>query len=234
MKLGLMQPYFFPYLGYIDLIYQTDLWIIFDKVQYIKGGWINRNRILHPGDEWWYITVPVKQHSYNIPICDVVIARNNRQWQTRILRQLEHYKKYAPYFQETTALVKKGIYSEDTSIARLNVNCLGIMCEYLEIDFHYQYFSEMQLNLGPIEGPGDWALRISEALGATEYVNPPGGVDLFDLDKFHSSGIKLTIRHLPPLEYQCSHYKFIPNLSIIDVLMWNAPEKVREHLEKHC
>jgi len=233
MKLGIMQPYFFPYLGYFDLINQTEEWIVFDTVQYIRHGWVNRNRVLHPKQGWQYVIVPVKKHSQSTLISETEIMNDGGKWREKIIGQLQHYKRRAPFFQEAMALVKGGVFSENTSIARLNVNCLSLVCEYLGIEFRYQYFSDMHLDLGPIDGPGDWALRISEAMGATEYINPLGGVGIFAPEKFHAAGIKRTIRQLPPMEYQCSPYEFIPNLSIIDVLMWNEPEKVREHLEKH-
>jgi hypothetical protein len=91
----------------------------------------------------------------------------------------------------------------------------------------------MDLNLDPISAPGDWALRISQALGAKEYVNPPGGEHLFDKDKFATSQIKLTIRNLPALIYPCPGYEYVPSLSIIDILMWNRPEDVKKHLDKY-
>lgn len=232
MKLGLTQPYFFPYLGYFDLIYQTDQWIVFDSVQYIRRGWGNRNRVLHQNQGWQYLVIPLKKHSRDTSIRDIEIVDDDK-WQDKIIGQLQHYKKHAPYFKQTMSIVEKGIVSDNVSLARLNVNCLSLVCQYLGIEFRYQYFSNMHLDLGPIDGPGDWALRVSEALGATEYVNPPGGVAIYDPEKFNAAGIKLTIRRLPPIEYECHRYEFIPHLSIIDVLMWNAPEKVRAHLEKH-
>jgi hypothetical protein len=91
----------------------------------------------------------------------------------------------------------------------------------------------MNLELETIEEPQDWALRICEALGVEEYVNPPGGVDIYDVKKFEESGIKLTIRYLPPMEYSCDGYEFIPSLSIVDLLMWNKPEEVKQYLDEH-
>jgi hypothetical protein len=119
------------------------------------------------------------------------------------------------------------------SISRLNVRALDKVCERLDIDFDYALFSEMDLEMGPVEGPGDWALRISEAVGADEYANLPGGIDLLDEQAFADSDIKLTIRHLPALHYTCAEYGFIPNLSIIDVLMWNEPEEIKAYLDAH-
>jgi len=227
-----MQPYFFPYLGYFDIINCVDKWIVFDTVQYIKGGWINRNRILHPKESWQYITVPVKKYSSNTAIKDVKIA-DEQNWKRRIIRQLQHYNKKAPHSYKTLALVEDCLALEESSISRLNAFILDKVCARLGIDFDYSFFSEMNLELDIVEGPGDWALRICEATGAEEYVNPPGGVDLFDEPKFRDRNIKLTIRNLPTFEYSCGKYEFIPNLSIIDLLMWNEPEAIKQHLDEH-
>ena len=84
--------------------------------------------------------------------------------------------------------------------------------------------------LEPVEEPGGWALRICEAMGSIEYVNPPGA-DFFNEEKFRESNIKLTIRNLPTFQYSCRGYEFIPNLSIIDLFMWNEPEKIKQYLD---
>ena len=232
MKLALMQPYFFPYLGYLDLIYQSDLFVIFDTAQYIRRGWVNRNRVLHQKQGWQYITVPVKKHSRDTSIQRIEIIDGDA-WREKILGQLQHYKRYAPFFPKVNELIKDSLYSEETSLARLNVKSLSLVCTYLEIPFNFKYFSELNVSLGPIEGPSDWALRLSEALGADEYINPPSGTALYDPSRFNARGIKLTIRHLPPMYYDCKNYEFIPSLSIIDVMMWNEPEKIRAYLELH-
>jgi hypothetical protein len=229
MKLGIMQPYFFPYLGYFELIRRTDEWIVFDTAQYIRHGWVNRNRVLHPKSGAQYIKVPIKHCVRETPIKEIEIADRD-ELRPRILGQIEHYKKRAPYYRETTALVDECLSGDEISLSRLNVSILDRLCRHLDIPFRCRVFSEMQLPLGPVEGPGDWALRISEALGAGEYVNPPGGVDLFDPRKFAASGIRLTLQKLIDFTYECRGYEFEPYLSIIDVLMWNPCEKVKEFL----
>ncbi len=233
MKLGLMQPYFFPYLGYFDLIYQTDVWIVFDTVQYTRRGWMNRNRILHPRSGWQYITVPVQKHPRDTPIKAIRIAQT-QPWREKILGQLGHYRRRAPFYHEVIALVKRCLWPDESSLARLNVRCLAAVCDYLDIPLQPRYLSEMNLELGVIREPDDWALQIALALGADEYVNPPGGKGLYDPQKYARAGVKLTIRNLPPLEYTSPGYEFIPNLSILDVLMWNEPARVRAHLEAHA
>ncbi len=228
MKLGIMQPYFFPYVGYFELIRQTDLWIVFDTAQYIRHGWINRNRILHPSSSWQYIIVPTESHAQKTPISDIRIASDPR-WRDRLFGQLRHYEKRATFYRSVLDLVSTCLVDPERSLCKLNVDSLAKVCEYLRIPFRYLLFSEMDLSLGPVEEPGDWALRISEALGATEYVNPPGGIDLFDRSKFDAAHIALTIQQPSNFIYECDGYQFEPNLSIIDVLMWNSPAMVNDY-----
>jgi len=163
MRLGIMQPYFLPYIGYFDLVYRTDRWVVFDTVQYIRHGWVNRNRILHPKKGWLYITVPTEKHSRDTPICEVRIREDGR-WRDKILGQLQHYKRKAPYFQSVYDLVASCMQDNGGSLAELNVSGLVRVCSYLGIPLNHSVFSRMDLELGPIEGPGDWALRISESM----------------------------------------------------------------------
>ncbi len=230
MILGIMQPYFFPYLGYFDLINYSDKWIVFDTVQYMKGGWVNRNRILFPQKQYGYITIPVKKHKLNIAIKDIEISKNFK-WCNNILAQLKHYKRKAPYFDDVYQLVEKSLEIEEYSLSRLNVKILEKVCQFIEIPFSYDYFSEMNLELGAINEAEDWALQISKVLKATEYVNAPGGIAIYNPLNFDTAGINLTIRQLPEFEYICKGYDFLPHLSIIDVLMWNKPADVKNYLD---
>jgi len=230
MKLGIMQPYFFPYLGYFELVFRCDLWIIFDTAQYIRHGWVNRNRILHPTTGWQYIIVPLRKHSRESTIREIETAPI-AEWRPRILGQLMHYRKTAPYFAATFALVEQALADSDTNLSRLNTRILGLVCAHLEIPWRNFTFSDMNLALGPVDGPGDWALRISEALGASAYLNPSGGEALFDRIAFNASGITLEIQPAFQFNYPSSHYQFEPRLSVIDALMWNHPEQIRAHFE---
>ena len=174
----------------------------------------------------------LKKYSRDTMIRDIEVSEDPMCRQ-RILGQIRHYKKKAPYFRETYQLVEECLVIKERSLSRLNVVILEKVCHYLGISFKYEYFSEMQLELGHVAGPGDWALRISEVLGAKEYVNPPGGTAIFDSLKFEAIDVKLTIRNLPPFEYTCRGYEFIPGMSIIDVLMWNPPNRVKNYLDEH-
>jgi len=232
MKLGIMQPYFFPYLGYFDLINCTDRWVVFDTAQYIRHGWVNRNRILHPTKGWQYVIVPVQKHSLRTTIEEVCISEAST-WRTKIVAQLAHYQKRAPHFKEVVPLVKECLDQEESHLSRLNAKILAKVCGYLDLKFNYRFFSEMKLDIPDVNGPGDWALHISKALGASEYVNAPGGEKIFDRQAFASCGIELTIRDLPPMAYACRGYQYEPNLSVIDALMWNTPEDIKAYLDNN-
>ena len=231
MTLGIMQPYFFPYLGYFDLINRVDQWIVFDTPQYMRHGWVNRNRILHPRDGWQYVVMPVKKHQQAAPINCIEIADFEASRQ-KVLGQLAHYRKRAPYFGDTFTLVERCLGRHAVLLAQLNVNTLGEVCRHLGIPWNVRVLSEMNLELGAIEDPGDWALRICERLNAASYLNPPGGAGLFDPSRFARSGIHLMIQ--PPLDftYSCRGRTFIPSLSIIDVLMWNPVDRIKAYLDR--
>ena len=105
MKVGIMQPYFFPYSGYFSLIKATETFILLDEVQFIRHGWIERNRILKPNEGWQYIHCPIEKHSRETRIRDIEI-RNQENWKNKILAQLIHYKKKAPYYNEVISLLE--------------------------------------------------------------------------------------------------------------------------------
>jgi hypothetical protein len=230
MKLGIMQPYFFPYLGYFSLINYVDKWIAFDQVQYIYHGWINRNRILHPsGNAWQYINVPLIKHSRNTQINQIQIF-NLSACKQRILSQLQHYKKKAPYFNETILLIEMCLTNDTTSLTELNVNILRKICSKIGISEKIEVYKELQIDAGPVNDPGDWALKISQKIGANEYVNPIGGIEIFDKNKFEDSGINLKFLNFKNPVYNQYNNEFIPGLSVIDVLMFNSIDNIKSML----
>ncbi|MBI1731271.1 MAG: WbqC family protein [Gammaproteobacteria bacterium] len=230
MRLGIMQPYFFPYLGYFELMARTDRWIVFDVVRYSPKTWMNRNRILHPTRGWQYVTVPVI-HAADMLIRDVRVVDRPAAAE-RILGQMDHYRvRRAPHFSEVRELVRGALLGGDSDLLRdVNVRALALTCACLGIDARLELLSGMDLALPEITAPGGWALEISSALGAAEYLNPPGGRELFDPEAFAARGIRLSFTELREFGYDSRPYPFIPHLSILDVLMWNEPQRVHEFL----
>lgn len=230
MKLGIMQPYFFPYLGYFALIRHTDRWVVFDTPQFIRHGWIERNRILKPVDGWQYIRVPLEKHKRETPINEIKI-KTNENWQEKIIAQLGHYKKIAPYFRQVIRFVKEAVNFDTEYISKLNINLLRLTCDYLGLEFEYSVFSELDVDFGAVNEPDEWALNISKALDANEYYNPPGGSDFFNKEKYERNNISLKFLKLNLKEYDQRRETFEPGLSIIDVMMFNPIERIREFLD---
>ena len=225
-----MLPYFFPYLGHFHLIGQVDVWAVFDTAQFIRRGWMNRNRILKPaGGGWQYVNVPVKHPSRGAVIKDVELSMDT-DWRSRLLRQLQHYRKKAPFFDEANDLVKSCIDNDETSLSRLNVRILAVLCASLGIPFQPVFLSETGADPGPSTSPGERILAIAANLGARSYLNPAGGAHLLDPVAFLSAGIKLEIQRYENLVYDTESYVFEPGLSIIDALMWNPIQELRDHL----
>jgi hypothetical protein len=233
MRVAIMQPYFFPYIGYFDLLHNVDLFVVYDTVQYIRRGWINRNRICQQGgDGWQYIIVPIQKAPQRTPVREINIS-SDAPWKERILGQLAHYERRAPFADETSAFVRDCFASEEASISRLDVTILARCAQLMNMSFEYRFCSELDTELDSTRSAEDRILDLCEFLGAREYVNLPGGVDLYEPDHFASRNIKLTFRHLPTFVYRTKPYEFVPNLSIIDLLMWKKPEDLHAYLDAH-
>ncbi|MET3918036.1 hypothetical protein ABID97_004818 [Variovorax sp. OAS795] len=217
-----MQPYFFPYLGYWQLIDAVDCFVLFDEAQYIKQGWVNRNRVLKQGGGWQYIQVPVAKHSTKTMICEVLIAPDN-DWQHRLLNKLAHYKAVAPHFAETIELVEACVRpGPERSIGALNARVVRLVCEALSIRSEIIVSSEHGFDYTDVAEAGDWALAHALQLGATEIINPLNGIALQTTDKLASHGIGLSALHPPTEVYAQGGESFEPALSIIDVMMFNG------------
>lgn len=231
MKVGIMQPYTFPYIGYFQLINYVDKWVVFDDTQYISKGWINRNRILHPDleKEWQYFTVPVKKHSRESRIKDVEI-NDNLEWRDEFIGKLTSYKKKAPFFVDTVEFIGDCISFKCSNLSEWVIYTLKSTCDYLGIPFNYSIFSQMEINPDNIEHPGQWALEIADAMDADEYINPPSGYRIFNENEFIERNIELRFIKPNLTPYIQRRGYFIPGLSIVDVLMWNDKDTIREML----
>lgn len=234
MKLAIMQPYFLPYLGYFSLIKHTNQFILLDKVQFIRHGWIERNRILKQDGGWIYIQVPIiKEYGRDTPI-DRISIDNQKDWKHKILAQLVHYKKIAPNYYKTIALLDSIFTIGFSTIVELNKASLDILCEYLGFKHDIQVYSEMNLTIEKPVAPDEWALNICKAIAnVDEYWNPPGGRDFFDRSKYENAGIRLHFQSLNLTPYFQGKDDFVSGLSIIDVLMFNSIEEINVMLDNY-
>lgn len=225
-----MQPYFFPYVGYYSLIKNTDKFILFDTVQFIRHGWIERNRILKPNEGWQYIQAPLLKHNRDVLIKELEI-KNTEPWREKLKAQLQHYKKRAPHYSDCIDVIDTCLAIETDSIVEVNYNILLHTSKYLGINFDCEIYSNMNLTIDEVNAPDEWALNISKVMGATEYINPPGGLEFFNEEKYSKNNIKLTF-----LGNNCPKYKqrregFEAGLSIIDIMMFNDVASINNMID---
>lgn len=233
MRAAIMQPYFFPYIGYWQLFFNCDVWVFFDSVQYNKKSWMNRNRILHPEPEkeYQYINVPIAKHKKGALIRDVQI-NNDELWKKKINGQLTLYRRLrAPYYEEVTGLIENIICNHGVRFMPLITRMADMLASYLEMKTKCLVSSDLDLGEGVGREADDWALDISRIIGADSYINPYGGAEIFNVDKYRACGID--IKFLRPVlkPYSQLPGKFVPGLSIIDVLMFNSKDMVCDMLK---
>jgi hypothetical protein len=232
-KLAIMQPYFLPYIGYFSLIKQTDDFILLDTVQFIRHGWIERNRILKQDSGWLYIKVPLEKHDRETLIKDITID-NSQDWKAKIMAQLQVYKKTAPNFDRVTQLLNALFAREYTDIVSLNKASLELVCSYLGISKKIDVFSKMNLDIEPPQTPDEWALNICRAIGGvSEYWNPPGGQAFFDRAKYEAAGIAMRYQTPVLQSYDQKRKEFESGLSIIDVMMFNSVGDINIMLDEY-
>lgn len=232
MKLAIMQPYFFPYIGYFSLIKHTDRFILLDTVQFIRHGWIERNRILKQNEGWLYIKVPLLNRHRDDLIKDVVID-NSFEWKKKILAQLIPYKKIAPNYFIVIDLINNIFANEYDSIVELNLAIIESICIYLKIDLDIKVFSKINLEIEEPKSPDEWALNICKSIGnVKEYWNPPGGQSFFNKKKYENSSIELKFQSINLESYDQKRNEFEIGLSIIDVMMFNSTEEINRMLDE--
>jgi len=231
MRLGIMQPYFFPYPGHFALIAHCDEWIVFDTSQYTPKSWMSRNRVLHPSAGANWISVPLANGSISIrtheaQVLDMIGTRDS------VLGKLSHCRRQAPFHAAVENLIRQtfALPAGDGSLVHLNVRGLDLVCAYLGLPFRRRVASELRLDLPVDLGPGEWALEICDRLGASEYLNPLGGRVLFDPAQYQRRGIGLNFLDWTGLDYPQGRYAPVRGLSILDALLWNPPEQVRAAL----
>jgi hypothetical protein len=233
MKLAIMQPYFFPYLGYFSLIKHTDKFILLDEVQFIRHGWIERNRVLKQNGGWLYIQVPIIKNEGRDTLIKNVIIDNSKAWKEKIFAQLATYKKIAPNYFPVMRMLKDVFENEFEDVTSLNKTTLQAVCQHLGSNPDIEVFSQMGLKIEEPKDPDEWALNIcKEIKEVNEYINPLGGQGLFENQKYENESIALKFQKFTISEYNQKREPFEPSLSIIDVMMFNSIEQIHEMLDK--
>lgn len=233
MKLGIMQPYFMPYIGYWQLMNAVDKYIIYDDVNYKKESWSNRNRILMRGKEngWGYITLPLNKASQNKKYNETFICEDNKNI-NKILKTIRASYSKAPFFDETYNLIEDILHQEEKQLAKFLKYSFEKINEYLGINTELIFSSDLKKdnNLKLAKK----LINICELMKANKYYSAMGGWDLYSKDEFAEHGIEfIFLKAKDSIKYKQFNNEFVPALSIIDVMMFNSVPEIQKMLDEY-
>jgi len=243
-----MQPYLFPYIGYFQAINEVDKYILYDDINFIKKAWINRNKHLLKNGDCTYFLIPLNKKSSFKKINEIEIIENNI-WKRRILKSIFFNYKKAKYFESVFPLIEDVINYPTNKLTEINYQSIKSVCDFLEINtviskdsFKYKDIEsklsndEINKNNFPDLMLHNWDRKVVRILGlcriekANIYINAIGGLNLYSKDDFSLNGIDLKFIKTKSIKYMQFSNDFVPNLSIIDVLMFNSKRDIKEML----
>ena len=228
---AVMQPYIFPYIGYFQLIEAVDTFVFYDDVNFIKQGWINRNKVLGTNGPITF-TIPLKAISSFKSIKDTEINESlYLKWRKKFLKTLEQSYSKAPYYKPTFELINDVLNINANNISELSIISIKKISDHLELDTEF-ILSSNEFNDSISLNRTERLLHICNSLKAERYINSMGGKELYTKEEFKKH--QITLKFLLPevqLYQQFDKTKFIPSLSIIDVLMFNSVQESRDLLK---
>jgi hypothetical protein len=230
MKLAIMQPYLFPYIGYFQLIAAVNRFVIYDDVQYIKGGWINRNRFLERSGSVMF-TWSVRKDSRTALIQERYFSDCHIHDGICFLKRMREAYRRAPFFAGTFPLLEAAVAVAESNISKKIASILRLICDHLRI--HTPFVISSGLSIGEDLRGEDRVIRICQHQQATHYVNAIGGMRLYAAEHFARYGIQLSFLKTRPITYPQFGASFVPDLSIIDVMMFNSVEQIRLLLDEY-
>lgn len=226
MTLAIMQPYFLPYIGYFQLLNAVDTFVLYDDVNFINRGWVNRNTLLLGGKPHLF-TLPLLNASQNRLIHEVEVSEDIA-WRKKTLKTIQQAYQKAPQFQVVFPLVEKMMYLKTSDIGDLIYQSLVILKGYLGIETELVRTSRKYAN-AELKGQ-ERILDICKKEGATRYINPIGGQELYQKELFQAQGIQLNFIKSNLHPYPQFKNAFVPWLSILDIMMFNDLGSIQELL----
>lgn len=227
MIAGIMQPYFMPYLHYFNLIKTVDKFVILDDVNYIKKGWINRNQILI-NNQAYLFTIPILDLSQNKKIYDLNLS-SDPKWKSKFLRTMHQSYSNSPEFYNFFPLLEEIIYFPDSNLSSFIHNSIIKICKFLNIET--EIIKSSKIFNSRMTGEHR-IIDLCQKLNCSEYLNLPGGRNLYSSETFEKGNIRLNFLNTSPsLKYKQFNDKFIDNLSIIDCLMFNRPQNLQQFFQ---
>jgi hypothetical protein len=226
-SVAVMQPYLFPYVGAYQLVAAVDEFVVLDDAAFMKKSYLQRNSVLLAGQAHAF-SAPVHAASQNRRIIDHCFAGD---W-APLLKLLQSAYGRAPMFGCVMPLIQSVLCDHDENLARKNTRSLQAVCDYLGLRRTWRLASSL-MSAHPLRGQAR-IIDLCRQVGATAYINPPGGRALYDAASFDAAGIALNFIAPRQSPYAQPAPSFVPNLSIIDLLMHLPPEIVRERLDDYA
>lgn len=223
MIVGSNQPYLFPYIAYWQLINMSEVYVISDSMQYIKKGYINRNNILLNGKEHRFSLEVTGVHEDTL-INEVLVGNNAR----KIVSTITHAYKKAAHFDEVFPMLESILLNKEKNLAKYLGNSIKEIARYLDMNTQFVYLSDLQEETS-LKAQAR-TVDICKRAKASRYVNAIGGQHLYDKEAFLKEGMELSFLQTNDCKYKQYYNEFIPNLSIVDILMFNSKEAVKEML----
>lgn len=221
-----MQPYFFPYIGYFQLINAVDEFVVYDDVSFIKQGWITKNSILVDKKKYNLI-LQVEGASSFKKIKEITLGKKNK----KLIKTIEQEYKKAPYFSVVFPIIQEILSTNENNLSKFLIFSLREIANYLQINTVFRISAEIDKN-NELKGQ-EKVIAICKQLKATNYINPIGGQKLYSKEIFNKNKIILSFIKTEPIEYKQLGNEFIPWLSIIDVIMFNSVEETKLLLNKY-
>jgi len=229
MKLAIMQPYFFPYIGYFQLINAVDEFVIYDNIEFTKKGWINRNRILVNGTDA-IISLPLKKGSDFLNVNERFLADSWEIERKKILNRISESYRKAPYFKETYEVLEECIMYEDRNLFNFIFYSLKTVLNFLNITTKIVVSSTSSINHQLRSD--EKVMAICKERGAEIYINPIGGLEIYDKQIFLNNNLQLQFLKTNNITYNQFNNEFIPWLSIIDLMMFNSLIDIESYIQK--
>ncbi len=226
MIVGIMQPYFLPYIGYFQLLNYCDTFLIYDDIKYTKKGWISRNRFQQNGE--------VRTFSLNLKSASDYLEIRERELaadfdRLKMIRSIEAAYRKAPYFEEMINFLRPIVLFESNNLFSYLENSIYMACQYLGITSKIIKTSELEIEAG-LRGQ-ERVLEFCNQLGAKQYINPIGGLDLYNHVSFDNRGIELKFIKSRLSPYSQGNSGFVPALSIVDQIAFCGSEQMKSELE---
>lgn len=227
--IAVMQPYLFPYIGYLQLINSVDKFVLYDDVNFINKGWINRNRILLNGKDYLF-TLPCEKASQNKLINEIEVISEEITIKKLLMTIKSAYGK-APFFESVYEIIEKVLEFDKIALSQIVYNSIKSVLNYLEIEKEIVFSSREYANRELKKA--DRLIDICKRENCNNYINAIGGKDIYDKKYFEMNGINISFLKPNEIQYKQFGNEFIPNLSIIDVMMFNDKKTILEFLSQY-